>query len=132
MHRRDFIKALSAFVAVATVAPKTLAHQPVDWAEWNDIELLCERDGIKRFLVNEKDYTYSREAREKLAQMLHFDDSAVTIGDCRNDQRWGVQVQISEWLPAKFKIGFQVKFNTNTPTSYATNGKAVSDVWMLS
>jgi hypothetical protein len=45
MDRRIFIQALSAFVAVATVAPDTLTIQPVDWLEWNELSLRCLSTG---------------------------------------------------------------------------------------
>lgn len=122
MNRRTFIKALSAFTAVAAVAPSTLASQPVDWTKWNDIELLCEHGEIIALHVNSRDFTYSREARAKLAELVHLNDDGLTIGVRRNGRLEGCQVRLKEWLPDRFVLGFQVQFTDSPLPSFALNG----------
>lgn len=108
MHRRNFIKALSAFVAVAAAAPKSLAIRPVDWKEWNDFRLHCRDGRISKLEINKEDFTNSREARQELAAVLRIEGGSVFIGG----DNAGVNLHLSEKLPDSFTVGFSLKLQT--------------------
>lgn len=133
MDRRSFIKTLSAFVAVATVAPKSLAIQPIDWQEWNGFELYCDGGEITRMTINEKDFTRSLEARQKLAQVMRFEEDGIVFA--RDGH--GTKFVISRNLPERFTMGFQLRFTPNAPPPVAINGDlsqqfVVSDIFAVS
>lgn len=118
MDRRSFIQAVSAFVAVATVAPKSLAIQPVDWQKWNEFELMVDGGQVTRLLLNTKDFTDSLEARRKLGEVLRFEEDGIVFGR----DGYGTKLKIAEKLPERFTMGFRLMLAPNAPPPVAIDG----------
>lgn len=137
MIRRDFLKAVSAFIAAAAVLPETLASQlAIDWDKWNEFELRFADGAIQSLIINGRDCTANPEARGKLAELMEVRNDGVFVGDVQTNHG---TVLVVDNLPDTFTMGFHLKTQPSGVAACAVNGTLlksaswVSDVgvWVI-
>src|SRR5689334_14505278 len=129
MKRRTFLQAVSAFVAVATVAPETLAIKPIDWQKWNEFELHYADGEIRALIINAKDETLNREARQKLAEMIKVKKDGLFVGDVASGQ--GSTLKANN-LSNEFVMGFSLMMQPSGLAGCAVDGQLVRNRYAIS
>lgn len=106
MNRRTFVKAVSAFLAVAAVAPKLAFSQPkINWKEWNNIKLKVTKSKIVTLYVNNKDYTNDAEVRSDVSKFIYLNKNEEL---CYGQSDCGIRFVIPEYMKDDYITGFSL------------------------